>query len=59
MMYKWLPKDEALIIPPYSHTMVGVGAVVLNDKNEILVVSEKNALIPGSWKLPGGYLERS
>jgi 8-oxo-dGTP pyrophosphatase MutT (NUDIX family) len=57
-MYKWLPKHESLIIPPYSHTMVGVGALVINDKNEVLVVSERNALIPGSWKLPGGYLER-
>lgn len=57
MMYRWLPSDESPNIPPYAHTMVGVGALVLNDMNQILVVSEKNALIKGSWKLPGGYVE--
>lgn len=57
MMYRWLPKDEAMIIPPFAHTMVGVGALVINDQNQILVVSERNALIKNSWKLPGGYLE--
>lgn len=36
---------------------MGVGALVINDKNQLLVVSEKNALIKESWKLPGGYLE--
>lgn len=36
---------------------IGVGALVINDKNQVLAVSERNALIPGSWKLPGGYCE--
>lgn len=57
MMYKWLPKHEPSAVPPFSHTMVGVGALVINDKNQVLVVSERNALIKDSWKLPGGYLE--
>lgn len=57
MMYRWLPTDESLNIPPYAHTMVGVGALVVDDRNQILVVSEKHALIKGSWKLPGGYVE--
>lgn len=57
MMYRWLPTDESLNIPPYAHTMVGVGALVINSNNQILVVSEKHALIRGSWKLPGGYVE--
>jgi len=57
MMYRWLPKTEEMIIPPFAHTMVGVGALVINEQNEILVVSEKNALIKDSWKLPGGYME--
>lgn len=30
---------------------------MLNENNQVLVVSEKNALIKDSWKLPGGYLE--
>uniref|UniRef100_A0A182W106 Nudix hydrolase domain-containing protein n=1 Tax=Anopheles minimus TaxID=112268 RepID=A0A182W106_9DIPT len=57
MLYRWLPTDETANIPPYSHTMVGVGALVINDRNQVLVVSENNALIVGSWKLPGGYVE--
>ncbi|KAG5670531.1 hypothetical protein PVAND_000789 [Polypedilum vanderplanki] len=57
MMYRWLPKDEVMAVPPFAHTMVGVGALVINDKNQVLVVSERNALIPNSWKLPGGYCE--
>lgn len=57
MMYKWLPTNEPSAVPPFAHTMVGVGALVINDKNQVLVVSEKNALIKDSWKLPGGYLE--
>ncbi|CRK94992.1 CLUMA_CG008479, isoform B [Clunio marinus] len=57
MMYKWLPKTEPSAVPPFAHTMVGVGALVINNQNQVLVVSEKNALITNSWKLPGGYLE--
>jgi len=57
MMCRWLPKNEPFNIPPYAHNMVGVGGLVVNSKNEILVVSEKNALVKNSWKLPGGYLE--
>ncbi|XP_053673552.1 uncharacterized protein LOC128723775 [Anopheles nili] len=57
MLYRWLPKEESVNIPPYSHTMVGVGALVMNDRNQVLVVSENYALIAGSWKLPGGYVD--
>lgn len=53
MMYRWLPKHEQMGVPPFAHTMVGVGGLVINDKNQVLVVSERNALIPNSWKLPG------
>lgn len=57
VMYKWLPTTEPSAVPPFAHTMVGVGALVINDKNQVLVVSENNSLIPDSWKLPGGYTE--
>lgn len=56
MMYRWLPENEIMAVPPFAHTMVGVGALVINDKNQVLAVSERNALIPGSWKLPGNKL---
>ncbi len=56
VMYKWLPKDRPSHIPPYAHTMVGVGSIVLNAENALLVVLERY----GSrevLKLPGGYVE--
>jgi ADP-ribose pyrophosphatase YjhB (NUDIX family) len=56
MMYRWLPTAEECNIPPFAHTMIGVGAVVMNDAQEILVVKEKYSVIP-HWKLPGGYIE--
>lgn len=56
MMYKWLPITENCNVPPYAHTMIGVGAVVINDKNELLVVSEKYFKV-SQFKLPGGYVE--
>lgn len=59
MMYKWLPTDLSANIPEYAHTMIGVGGIVVNDKHQILTINEKHAIIPGSWKLPGGYVEPS
>lgn len=57
MMYKWLPVDSEPNLPPVCHTNLGVGALVLNDKNQLLAISEKNYDYP-HWKLPGGYVER-
>lgn len=59
MMMKWLPEDETVNVPEYAHTMVGVGGIVINDKNEVLVVAERYSLIENSLKLPGGYVEPS
>nr|XP_022916740.1 nudix hydrolase 8 isoform X1 [Onthophagus taurus] len=56
MLYKWLPKDEPCAIPPYAHTTLGVGCLVVNENDEILVVQE-NHLKFDHWKLPGGYVE--
>ncbi|CAH0701239.1 unnamed protein product [Spodoptera exigua] len=56
MMYKWLP-DTPSNLPPACHTNLGVGGMVFNDKNEILVVAENYIEFP-HWKLPGGYVER-
>nr|CAH7766777.1 unnamed protein product [Callosobruchus chinensis] len=60
MMYRWLPDVEASNIPYYAHTMLGVGAVVMNKKSQILAVTEKTKLLNTKkphWKLPGGYVE--
>lgn len=57
MQVKWLPTEESSNIPVHAHTMVGVGGLVINDKNQILAITEKESIIAGSWKLPGGYVE--
>jgi 8-oxo-dGTP pyrophosphatase MutT (NUDIX family) len=45
-------------IPPYATHYVGIGGVVLNAKQELLVVVEKYHRMsrPGFYKLPGGAL---
>lgn len=57
MMYKWLPVEESDNVPNFAHTTIGVGAVVENDGNQILVVKEKYFYKKPLWKLPGGYVE--
>uniref|UniRef100_S4P8F4 Nudix hydrolase 2 n=1 Tax=Pararge aegeria TaxID=116150 RepID=S4P8F4_9NEOP len=57
MMYKWLLKNRKANLPPASHTNLGVGGLVCNDNNEMLVVTEKHFEY-AHWKLPGGYVER-
>lgn len=57
-LVRWLPKNEYQNLPPYAHTMLGVGGLVVSkERKEILVVSDHYALIPNSWKLPGGFIE--
>ncbi|CAH0719391.1 unnamed protein product, partial [Brenthis ino] len=57
VMFKWLLKNSTPNLPPACHTNLGVGGLVINDNNEILVVSENYLDFP-HWKLPGGYVER-
>ncbi|KAG7176386.1 nudix hydrolase 8-like isoform X2 [Homarus americanus] len=56
MMVKWLSVNEPNNIPRYAHNVVGVGAFVVNDQDELLVVRERFHTRP-HWKLPGGYVE--
>ncbi|KAI3492895.1 hypothetical protein L1887_42390 [Cichorium endivia] len=58
MLVKWIPKTENTIPANASHR-VGVGAVVLNDKREMLVVQEKNGILKGKgiWKVPTGIVD--
>ncbi|XP_045615353.2 uncharacterized protein [Procambarus clarkii] len=56
MMVKWLAVSEPNNIPRYAHNVVGVGAFVVNDQDELLVVKERFYTRP-NWKLPGGYVE--
>ena len=47
-------KQNAIIPTAANHTL-GVGAVVINDKNEILVIKEKISSL--GYKLPGGHID--
>ncbi|KAH8267049.1 hypothetical protein KR044_009788, partial [Drosophila immigrans] len=57
IMYRWLPTDESSNLPHYAHTLIGVGGLVINEQNEVLVVSDRHAIKANMWKLPGGYVE--
>lgn len=43
------------IIPTASNHTLGVGAVVINEKNELLVIKEKVSNV--GFKLPGGHID--
>ena len=50
---------EGSFIPPYATHYIGIGAVVVNDDKELLVVSERYQMGGGrgpAYKLPGGAL---
>jgi 8-oxo-dGTP diphosphatase len=47
-------KQNAIIPTAANHTL-GVGAVVINDNNEILVIKEKISNL--GYKLPGGHID--
>ncbi|XP_065001445.1 nudix hydrolase 2-like isoform X2 [Musa acuminata AAA Group] len=59
MLVCWLPNTEHTIPVNASHR-VGVGAFVMNDKREVLVVQEKNGILRGLglWKFPSGVVEQ-
>uniref|UniRef100_T1KF24 Nudix hydrolase domain-containing protein n=3 Tax=Tetranychus urticae TaxID=32264 RepID=T1KF24_TETUR len=54
-LVKWISKDEPNNIPAYPYTNIGVGGLVMNSKDEILVVKERYHLGYPFWKYPGGY----
>mmetsp|Transcript_40657 Transcript_40657/g.83085 ORF Transcript_40657/g.83085 Transcript_40657/m.83085 type:complete len:463 (-) Transcript_40657:132-1520(-) len=59
MMTQWLP-DSPSPLPRYAFTQVGVGGIVVNSKDEILLVQERVSPVPqfeGCWKLPGGLAD--
>ena len=53
LLVKRLKKNA--IIPTAANHTLGVGAVVINEKNEILVIKEK--LYTNAFKLPGGHID--
>ncbi|XP_054798804.1 nudix hydrolase 2-like isoform X1 [Prosopis cineraria] len=58
MLVYWIPKTGNTIPPNASHR-VSVGAIVLNDNKEVLVVQEKRGRFHGLglWKIPTGVVD--
>lgn len=58
MLVSWLP-GIANTIPANATHRVGIGAFVVNEKNEVLVVQEKSGRFRGTgvWKLPTGVVD--
>ncbi|EGG20163.1 hypothetical protein DFA_07283 [Cavenderia fasciculata] len=54
MLTKWLPQDKNRL-PDYTSHFIGCGGLVINDKKEILLITEKQR--PNKWKIPGGALD--
>lgn len=46
--------NDAIIPTAVNHTL-GVGIVVINEKNELLVIQER--VSKAGWKLPGGHID--
>lgn len=59
LLTRWLPATPSSL-PRYGYTQIGVGGVVVNSKDEVLMVQERTSPMPvfqGSWKLPGGLAD--
>lgn len=59
MMAYWIP-DGPSTLPPNASHQVGIGAFVMNDNKEVLVVQEKNGPLRGTgiWKMPTGLINQ-
>ncbi|XP_028752915.1 nudix hydrolase 10-like [Neltuma alba] len=58
MLVNWIPETGNTIPPNASHRVI-VGAIVLNDNKEVLVVQEKRGRFHGLgvWKIPTGVVD--
>ncbi|KAE9555086.1 hypothetical protein FO519_001747 [Halicephalobus sp. NKZ332] len=56
MLTKWLPTNKTPTLPRYPFTSVGVGGVVMNSKEQFLLIKEKRGIYLG-WKFPGGLAD--
>uniref|UniRef100_A0A2C9UD86 Nudix hydrolase domain-containing protein n=1 Tax=Manihot esculenta TaxID=3983 RepID=A0A2C9UD86_MANES len=58
MLVYWIPETPSTIPANASHR-VGIGAIVWNDKRELLVVQEKIGIFrrAGVWKIPTGVVD--
>ncbi|GJZ38948.1 NUDIX hydrolase 2-like protein [Tanacetum coccineum] len=58
MLVRWIPETTNTLPANASHR-VGIGAFVMNEKGEVLVVQEKSGKFQGSgvWKFPTGVVD--
>ncbi|KAL3734601.1 hypothetical protein ACJRO7_023881 [Eucalyptus globulus] len=58
MMTYWIPESPCTLPANASHR-VRIGAIVFNDKGELLVVQEKSGILRGTglWKIPTGMVD--
>ncbi|KAG8386019.1 hypothetical protein BUALT_Bualt03G0105500 [Buddleja alternifolia] len=58
MLVYWIP-DTLSTIPANATHRVRIGAIIMNDKRELLVVQEKYGCFKGTgiWKIPTGIVE--
>ncbi|CDP13716.1 unnamed protein product [Coffea canephora] len=59
MLVNWIPVIDNTIPANATHR-VSIGAIIVNDKRELLVVQEKNGKLKGKgiWKIPTGVIEQ-
>ncbi|KAL3503624.1 hypothetical protein ACH5RR_038073 [Cinchona calisaya] len=59
MLVTWIPVIDSTIPANATHR-VGIGAIIVNDKRELLVVQEKNGRLKGKgiWKIPTGVIDQ-
>ena len=59
LMCIWTDEKVANRLPDYGDHFVGVGGIMINDKEEILLIQERRAVEGGDlkWKFPGGYVD--
>ena len=56
MLSQWLSIDrEESMIPQYAYSYVGAHAVILNDRNQMVVMREHYG--HKRWKIPGGAVD--
>ncbi|KRX05464.1 NUDIX hydrolase domain protein [Pseudocohnilembus persalinus] len=57
--YKWLDKSQENKIPGYCTHYIGCGSIVINNRNEVLVVLENFGFRKDLWGVPGGLCDEN
>ena len=59
-MCLWTDETMEDRLPSYASHYVGVGGVIVNEKEEVLLIQEKRWSVGeylNTWKIPGGHIE--